>query len=694
LKMQLLSLSLFLCAFALAAPAPPGAATSPPRIASLGTLQALKYNNLGPANNGTAAVLVYDRLPYSSAQVRCASIGEALYPLQDAPQSNATELEYQLDYLVYAKSLQENSSLWIAKSSPEDCQAYSQRLKRIISVSCGQELPALCTSSVPPTTDTDRTAVNKSKISISFDDFHMAGYRDGRSFRFLGIPFADPPVGNLRFAPPRPYSGPKSIDATKMADSCIQSVSGFGTLDNGGISEDCLYLNIYSPVLPSPHDKNSARKPVAVYFYGGGFTSGTASMVDYDGGNFASRNDIVVVTVNYRVGALGWLTTGNLTTGNYGTRDQILALEWVNKYIETFGGDPKHITIFGQSAGGQSVIALLSSTAARGLFSGAIVQSAPVDLPWFTREVYTKIVTPNIAGAVGCNGTTSETALVSCLRSVPATRYLDNTTDFEGAMTASTETIASDYLHSSEILASIEPLMPIVDDAGSGIIDDQFYRLLASNKLPNRVPTIFTTVTDEAALYVDDYVPNVGTTEAALELVYSYAYPTALIKSLLATNAFPLNSSDPDSVRNAVADALTHSEWSCPQAYLLRNGGRHIFPHLWELEIRHGHIQTTVDVPSICSPNSDYNATCHASDVLLDWGTLNSKTKNVSPYYNERDILHSRLLNDIFGSFFRSRNPNPDLEMLKLRGPAYASTYQIFGPRGYYMSEYEIAERN
>ncbi|KAI2893890.1 hypothetical protein CBS76997_2627 [Aspergillus niger] len=694
MQLQFIVGSLLLFGSASAAPAPPADARSHPSIDSLGTLQALKYNNLGPGNNGTAAVLVYDRLPYLSAESRCASIGEALYPLQDVSQANATEIGYQLDYLVYAKDVAANSSFWIAKGSPNGCQAYSHSRKQVIPAPCDRQLPALCTSSVPPTTDKDREAVNKSKISISFDDYRMTGYRDGRSFRFLGIPFADPPVRDLRFAPPRPYSGPKKIDATKMADSCIQSVSGFGTLDNGGISEDCLYLNVYSPVLPSSHDRNSTRKPVAVYFYGGAFTSGTASMVDYDGGNFASRNDVVVVTVNYRVGALGWLTTGNLTTGNYGTRDQILALKWVSKYIEAFGGDPNHVTIFGQSAGGQSVIALLSSTAAHGLFSGAIVQSAPVDLPWFTREVYTKIVTPNIAGAVGCNGTTSETALISCLRSVPATRYLDNTTEFEAAMTASTETIASDWLHSSEILASIEPLMPIVDDIGSGVIDDQFYRLLASDRLPNRVPTMFTTVTTEAALYVDQYVPNLGASEAALELVYSYAYPTSLIKSLIATDAFPLNASDSDSVRNTVADALTHSEWSCPQAYLLRHGGRHAFPRLWEVEVRHGHVQTTVDVPSICSPNTDFNATCHSADVLPAWGTLNSKTKNVSPYYNKRDILHSRLLNDIFGSFFRTRNPNPDLEMLKLRGPAYASTYQIFGPRGYYMPEYEIAERN
>jgi hypothetical protein len=105
------------------------------------------------------------------------------------------------------------------------------------------------------------------------------------------------------------------------------------------------------------------------------------------------------------------------------------------------------------------------------------------------------------------------------------------------------------------------------------------------------------------------------------------------------------------------------------------------FPSLYEVQIVDGHVQTTVDVPEICSPNPIYNASCHTSDVLLAWGTLNSKTKNVDPYYDDRDIYHSQLIHDVFGAFFRARNPNPDLGFLRVRGPAYASTLSFFEGR-------------
>ncbi|RAK77089.1 putative cholinesterase [Aspergillus fijiensis CBS 313.89] len=705
MQLQILAGTLLLGRQALAVPAPLTTGKSHvPNIDALGTLQALKYNDLGPQNNGTAAVLVHDRLSSFEAEARCQSIGERLYQAQEISQVNGTELAYQLDYLVHVQDVQSDERLWVSQVTHDDCRAFSLEHKKLVSVSCGSKLPALCTSSVPPTTDQDRTAVNSSKVSVESDGYRMTGYRDGRSFRFLGIPFADAPVKDLRFAPPRPYSGPRDIDATKMANSCIQSVSGFGTLDNGGISEDCLYLNVYTPILPAKTTKHSQRKPVAVYLYGGAFTEGTSAMVDYDGGNFASRNDIVVVTLNYRVGALGWLTIGNSTTGNYGIRDQILALKWVKQHIKAFGGDPDQVTIFGQSAGGQSAIALLSSSGAQGLFSGAIVQSAPVDLPWFTRGVYTDIVTPLISSAVGCNGTTSESALLSCLRSVPASRFLDNSTEFKAATAASAKALATGWLHSSDLLASIEPILPIVDDTGSGVIDDQFHTLLAEDRLPNRVPVIFTTVADEAALYVDaEVTQSMGSSEVALAEIFSLAYPSSLAKALIASDAFSTNPNATDSVRNVAADALTHSEWTCPQSYLLNLATANTttnattanttlpkkqFPHLYQFSIPQGHIQTTVGTPAICSPNQDKNATCHSSDVLLVWGTLNSKTQNVAPYYGPTDIQHSQLLNDIFASFFRTRNPNPDVEALQLRGPAYRYSYEIFGARGYRMPEY------
>ncbi|KAB8263181.1 Carboxylesterase family-domain-containing protein [Aspergillus pseudonomiae] len=671
---------------------------APPIINSLGTLQALKYNYLDPWNNGTAALLAYEPLSSAEARAKCGAIGESLYPFQDTTELNRTELGYELDYLVHIQDLQPGSALWIGSSgtSGQSCMAYSQEHKAAIPLPCDAKLPTLCTSRAPPTNDKQREPVKSSRISMSVDGYTITGYRDARSFRFLGIPFADPPVNELRFAPPQPYTGQKEIDATKLPASCIQSQSGFGTLENSLISEDCLYLNVYTPVLPSQPDKNVAPRPVAVYFYGGGFTKGTTAMIDYDGGNFSSRNDIVVVTVNYRVGALGWLTTENFTTGSYGTRDQILALKWVQQYITTFGGDPSRVTIFGQSAGGQSVIAMLSSSAASGLFSAAVVQSAALDVPWYSRQVYTEIITPRIAKAVGCDDA-DEPVMLSCLRSIPAAKYLDNSTELAHALDEIANAVGNDYLHTKKLQVSSSPFMPIVDDRGSGIIDDQFHNLLATNRLPNAVPIMFTTVTDEAALYVNRYVPHIpliGSTNIGLDVFFNAVYPSSLATSLIKSGAFPIDHSDPDSLRNTGADALTHSKWFCPHAYLLHHGARTALPQLYTVQIQHGHVQTTADVPKVCSPNDNYNATCHTADVLPIWGTLNAKTKNVDPYYSPRDISHSQMLNDIFSSFFRTHNPNPDPELLKIRGPAYSSTLDIFGPSGYHIPEYQTDDES
>ncbi|KAL2812146.1 Carboxylesterase family-domain-containing protein [Aspergillus granulosus] len=685
-KMHLWSFAsvLILCGPALAAPTKDRCPAGPnvPSPDSLGALQALNYNNLGAENNGTAAVLVYDRLTKSKAQDRCASIGETLFPFESAPEANRSELAYQLDYLVYAKDLRPDDDVWVAGN--EGCLAYSQSKKQTYSAPCDSKLPAICTSRVPPTTELDRTVVASSKIAVKINEYTLTGFRDARSFRFIGVPFADPPVDELRLAPPRAYTGPKKIDATTFGRPCVQA--GY----DGNVSEDCLYLNVYTPILPAR--PGTVRRPVAVYFHGGAFVLGAASETDYDGGNFASRNDVVVVTVNYRLGALGFLATGNLTTGSYGIRDQILALEWVNKNIAAFGGDPAHVTIFGQSAGGQSVVAVLSSSAAQGLFSGAIVQSAPIDLPWYTRGVYSSLVVPHVADAVGCgNATASEEALLACLRSVPATSFLDDPTANTSVTSAIAQDISANYLHVSQLISNIEPYMPMIDDSGSGIIDDQFHNLLANNALPNRVPTMFTTVTDEAISFVNDVIPNLGSSQSFLDTIFELVYPPAIVQALKNGTIFPVDPNQNDSVRITGAEAVTYSEWFCPQAYLLRNAVSQtptIFPALYEVEITKGH-PPYASLPEICSPNTVYNATCHSNDILPIWGTLNGEPQGVPSYYNMQSWMHSQLLNDIFGSFFRSYDPNPDTEWLRVRGPAYASTYQIFAEDEYRIEQHD-----
>jgi para-nitrobenzyl esterase len=191
-------------------------------------------------------------------------------------------------------------------------------------------------------------------------------------YEFLGLPYAAPPTGNLRWRPPQgpgEWHGVRA--ATQFAPSCPQAASLFAP--PAPFSEDCLYLNVYTSSL-RPH----GDRPVLVWIHGGGFTEDGAR--NYDGAKLAA-DGVVVVTINYRLGALGFLAHPALAsrpggpTGNYGLMDQIAALGWVKRNIARFGGNPHDVTIAGQSAGGVSVLALLVSQASRGLFQRAIVQS-------------------------------------------------------------------------------------------------------------------------------------------------------------------------------------------------------------------------------------------------------------------------------------------------------------------------------
>lgn len=662
-----------------------------PLVTSLGALRVLHYNNLGPQNNGTSAVLAHEPSSYADATAKCTAIGEKLFPWSWKQNNSQTELGYELDYLVFAKELGADDYLWLSteQDSHKNCFALSVSHRQIIPKQCREKLPALCTSTPPATTDRDAAARETAKLTVTSNDYTLTGYRDARSFRFLGVPFASPPVEDLRLAPPQGYTGPKNIDATSMGDICMQSPSALSTVHIRGMSEDCLSLNIFTPFLPHDDTKNTELRPVAVYIYGGGFAKGASYLTEYDGGNFASRSDVVVVTLNYRLGALGFLSTGSLTTGNYGIQDQIMALKWVQEHISALGGDPSRVTIFGQSSGGQCVVALLSCTAAKGLFSGALVQSANFDLPWFTRDLYSKYIAPEVANAVGCEGNDSEDSLVKCLRSVPASMYFDNSTEFQAATKTISSSIANHFYNNTQTTGANEPFMPMVDDTGSGVIDDQFDALLINNSLPNNVPTMFTTVRDEASLYMG----VLSLIKAPFATFLNATFGETLAQNIIASGAYKVDDSDTNAVLNAVSDALTHSQWTCPQGYLLDNSNS-AFPSLYEIQITDGHAQTAI-MPDICYPNSVYNASCHTSDNLLAWGTLNAKTEDVKPYYDDRDILHSQLIHDVFGAFFRERNPNPDLEFLKVRGPAYASTLSIFGGEpGFSIEQYTADERN
>lgn len=198
---------------------------------------------------------------------------------------------------------------------------------------------------------------------------------------FKGIPYAAPPVGDLRWRAPRPAAAWQGIrKADQFSASCVQNIVTerkpwtFEFMAHGEISEDCLYLNIWTPAKSA-----SEKHPVLLWMYGGGNVEGSASVPVYDGENLAKKG-LVVVTINYRLGVFGFFTHPALTkeadtSGNYGILDQVAALQWVKENIAAFGGDPALVTIAGQSAGASDAHTLVASPLAKGLFARAIEQS-------------------------------------------------------------------------------------------------------------------------------------------------------------------------------------------------------------------------------------------------------------------------------------------------------------------------------
>lgn len=247
-----------------------------------------------------------------------------------------------------------------------------------------------------------------------------AGQNNDTVYQFLNIPFAKPPVGDLRFRQPVEYGQWNgTLDATKYGPSCFQDVNSSFTIWYG-TSEDCLQLNIYVPFTTSPWIKKS----VMVWIHGGGYFFGTASF--YDGSMIAVEGDVIVVTVNYRLGFFGFLSLGDETTkGNYGLLDQIQALKWVKENIADYGGNPSDVTIFGESAGGFSVGLLSLIPQNKGLFHRAIHESGTANsLLTLGSPVE---VTTETAKALGCQ-TTNSTILMNCLLEKPADAILTQST--------------------------------------------------------------------------------------------------------------------------------------------------------------------------------------------------------------------------------------------------------------------------
>jgi len=310
----------------------------------------------------------------------------------------------------------------------------------------------------------------------------VRGVESSEVNEFLGIPYAAPPVGDLRWKPPQLHAPwPGILDATKFREHCAQTAHAAGTPST---SEDCLFLNVYVP------QSEDGPRAVMVWIHGGSLTAGESD--DFDASGLAAFGEVIVVTINYRLGALGFLAHPALTaespdhaSGNYGIMDQQFALQWVQRNIAAFGGDPGKVTIFGQSAGGLSVLSHLASPRAAGLFHRAIVQSgggASRDLPTLaTGEAQGAA----FANAVGCSSQTAQ-----CLRSLPVEQILAN----QGSAT------------------------PVVD----GFVLPLSLQIAIATGRFNRVPVINGTNHDEVRFFV-------AMNELAGQVVSAAQYPAAVM---------------------------------------------------------------------------------------------------------------------------------------------------------------------
>lgn len=342
-------------------------------------------------------------------------------------------LNASLAYQVYQGVAPANQTYWIAKAHDNDdeCRGIDTTGK-VADLDCvATEIPTLCTQSAPISNNSFADNSGAWQVTQAVNVTTLAtGYRDLHTFKFRGLRYAKTPA---RFAYASPYLEPGEVQAVTAGADCVQPV---GEVKNGS-SEDCLFLNVWTPHLPRMAGATKEElKPVMVYLYGGGFTSGSGKNPNTDGTNLASRGDVVVVSVNYRVGNVGFLAFDDgVHNGNYALSDMVAALEWVKQYIQYFGGDADRVTLFGESAGAQGTHILLGSPKAKGLFHRAIMQSDPQGYPrngkfsWMQYDSIEHAYNTSTRRVLTESGCLNATDKVKCLNKLSGFQLVNLTTN-------------------------------------------------------------------------------------------------------------------------------------------------------------------------------------------------------------------------------------------------------------------------
>ncbi|KAJ7455127.1 cholinesterase [Mycena latifolia] len=580
---------------------------------------------------------------HADAVSGCANLGEGLAPTNGT--FFASDIAKVLAYVSLETGTSKSQKYWVGGSSSahgELCPAVST--SGLSTAACASKLPALCANSAPNKVSGQTDLSPTWQVQVNSRKFAITGTRDHLSFRFLGIPYANEPA---RWTHSSLYTGPSPISALEFGSPCAQ-VSGSG-------AENCLFLNIFTPFIPAQTTPSSKLKPVMFWIHGGAFTGGEGSDSIYDGGSLSSRGDVVVVTINYRLGALGFLALDDgATNGNYGLADQITALQWVRAHIASFGGDPARVTIFGQSAGAGSVRALLGSPPAFGLFAGAIAQSnlagfayASTYSEYFTIEQEVATAAGKFVAEVGCGNSTAAEVL-TCLRSLPW-QTLQQAPDAPRYIVVDGKFITRDRLS--------------VDGKGPA----------ASN-----AHVIFGWMAGDGVDFAGSY-PQSTTTQSAS--VQGIGIAANLTTTVLNSGLFPRPSTGNATLDtfNITGRVATDGEFLCLDQATAHSAATHkVFQSVWTYQFDRSYMGYE-PIPGICDPPvtpthpfgdpSLPYFQCHSGELYFNFGTLGQASQ---PFRDAHDLPFSQVTVDAWAAFARTHDPNPAASFLAARG--YATT--------------------
>ncbi|KAF7719870.1 Carboxylic ester hydrolase [Penicillium ucsense] len=576
-----------------------------------------------------SGVLVLDPMPLHRARRSCEDLGESLWDSS----MGSDRIQTQLDYLLSQKTYHQGQRFWVSST---DCAPLSiNSAGEVAEAEADERLPVLCTQTAPYSTLKYNDTAPKWQVSVRSNDEQITGFRDRKSFRFLGLRYAEKAK---RWSYSKLYKGQLGqVSALEYGSICAQGTQG---------SEDCFFLNVWTPYLPRSRAYSRDRlKPVMFWIHGGAFTGGSGSDPVFDGGNLASRGDVVVVTINYRLGTLGFLALDDGTTnGNYGLADQITALDWVRRNIKDFGGDPNRITIFGQSAGAGSVRALLASSEARGKFAAAIMESNLGGLAYgttysmyYTIEEEMAVAGSDILRETNCTNATSK---LDCLRDIPAMNITSLNT------TARYLVVDGKYLTSTEL--------NLTDGASTA-----------------SVPLLLGTMRDDGAAFIG--YPDKG--ETLSKFLRESGLPSEVAPSQLFPQ--PSGSNQTLDIFNTTARIATDGIFRCvDQATAYAGVSNHIFPEVYFYEFNRSYqMHDYSPNPPLCEapitpgyphgdPNQEYFK-CHSGELFYVFGNL---IRMGYPLRDEYDLPFAQYVLDTWASFARTFNPNPDLSYTKTRG--------------------------